>query len=245
MLLRYFNKTGIKRFISYRDELARNKQASPPREMLEDNNLTIQLDVDVEIELRDFSNRREAGEYLCEIVSKSGLERPESNVGLWSWLTLFFIDQVCPPDSKGNRTAYAFERLVPKVDDYQKFYRHLLLGPYLLVRAYENDISSILAVLCNPVYKPGEIVGQLASRKELFSNKSVLKLATCLYYDEEKGSFVRGAGSDKKGAPRRLAKVLNQLELTYYLHGMSDSEIGALLPKEFDRFKNRPDRSAA
>lgn len=94
-----------------------------------------------------------------------------------------------------------------------------------------------VAMLCNPLWKPGEIAEQLASRKELVTNHAVADVATRLYYDPTTGSFKRGAGSDVKGAARRLATLFNQLDLTFYLYGMSCDEMLALLPKEFDRFR--------
>jgi autotransporter-associated beta strand protein len=57
------------------------------------------------------------------------------------------------------------------------------------------------------------------------------------YYNPATGSFKRGAGSSVKGAPRRLAALFNQLDLTWYLYGMSADEVLNLLPKEFDRFR--------
>ena len=92
-------------------------------------------------------------------------------------------------------------------------------------------------MLCNPLWKPGEIAEELASRKELVTNPAVVEAATALYYDAASGSFKRGAGAKARGAPRRFADLLNQLDLTYYLYGMNTSELLALLPKEFDRFR--------
>jgi hypothetical protein len=92
-------------------------------------------------------------------------------------------------------------------------------------------------MLCNPLWKPGEIAEQLASRKELVTNRAVAEAATRLYYDSAKNSFKRGAGSDVRGAARRLATLLNQLDLTWYLYGLTAAELLQLLPKEFDRFR--------
>ena len=88
-----------------------------------------------------------------------------------------------------------------------------------------------VAMLCNPLWKPGEIAEQLASRKELVTNHAVADVATRLYYDPTTGSFKRGAGSDVKGAARRLATLFNQLDLTFYLYGMSCDEMLALFQK--------------
>lgn len=147
--------------------------------------------------------------------------------------------QVCPADSQGRRRAMGRERLVPILDNYQRFYRHLLVGPFLIVRAHRDKPERAMAMLCNPLWKPGEISGQLAAYIELVTNRAVVEAATTLYYDTKKGTFKRGAGSSVKGASRRLVDLMNQLDLTWYLYGMSADEILRLLPKEYDRFKSQ------
>ncbi len=71
----------------------------------------------------------------------------------------------------------------------------------------------------------------------LVTNRGVAEFATRRYYDPAKKSFKRGAGSSVKGAARRLASMLNQFDLTFYLYGVTADELLALLPKEFDRFR--------
>jgi len=167
----------------------------------------------------------------------SNIKSPEYDRGLWTWLTLFYFDSVCPVDGNGNRDPQDEARLMPLLDNHQRFYRHLLLGPFLIVRAHRDQPERAIAMLCNPLCKPGEIAEQLASRKELVTNPGVMELASRLYYDKETKSFRRGAGSSVKGAARRLAALLNQLDLTFYLYGMNADELQALLPREFDRFR--------
>ena len=66
---------------------------------------------------------------------------------------------------------------------------------------------------------------------------AIVFVAAFTLYDNLQKSFKRGAGSSVKGAARRLAALLNQLDLTFYLYGMSADELVILLPKEFDRFR--------
>lgn len=237
MKLHRFNRDGVSAFASYRVRLVLEPTLAPPYELLEDPAFTELVSDSVEVAQRGFSTRLEAGIILNDLISSARIERPERDQGLWTWLTLLFFDDACPANGRGERKPFAEERLVAIVDNHQRFYRHLLLGPYLIVRAHLDDPQRAIAMLCNPVSEPGEIAGQLASRKELVTNHAVAELATKLYYDPEKGSFKRGAGSKIKGSPRRLADLLNQLDLTYYLYGMNSNEILALLPKEFDRFR--------
>ena len=240
MKLRRFNKDGVSAFAAYRSQLAAEPKLLPPTKMLEDSSLTELIPGEVDVSPRPFSSRLEAGRYLNELVESAALAQPEKDAGLWAWLTLFFFDELCPADGNGSRNPQNEARLLPLIDNHQRFYRHLLLGPYLIVRAHRDNPDRAIAMLCNPLWKPGEIVEQLASRKELVTNHAVAEVSTRLYYDPTSGSFKRGAGSDVKGAARRLAALLNQLDLTYYLYGMTADELLALLPKEFDRFRAKP-----
>ena len=237
MNLRRFNQDGISAFATYRTRLALEPNLPPPVQVLEDPALTEEIANEVDVPKRNFATRLEAGVFLNELLDGSGIELIERDRGLWAWLTLFYMDQVCPADGNGNRDPQDEARLMPLLDNHQRFYRHLLLGPFLIVRAHRDNPERAIAMLCNPLWKPGEIVEQLASRKELVTNRGVVELASRLYYDTEKKTFKRGAGSSVKGAARRLAALLNQLDLTFYLYGMTSDELSGLLPKEFDRFR--------
>lgn len=237
MKLRRFNQAGIERFGEYRKQLLLNPTATPPFELLEDSSLT-EIVADVNVTPQKFPKRYHAGVYLNDLIASAGLGLPEKDAGLWTWLTLFFFDDVCPAaPSSGEREPRAEERLVPKIGNHQKFYRHLLLGPYLIVRAHRDDPERAIALLHNPLWQPGEIPAQLAARKEMVTNPAVVGAAKKLYYDSVNDELKQGAGSSVKGAPRRLAVVLKQFDLTYYLYGLSADELIALLPKEFDRFR--------
>jgi len=241
MKLHRFNSDGVSAFSAYRARLALEPTLPPPLGLLQDPALTEVVPGDIEVPERNFANRLEAGRVLMELLDAARIQLPERDQGLWTWLTLFYFDEVCPPDGNGRRNPKDEARLVAQVDNFQRFYRHLLLGPYLIVRAHSDKPERAIAFLCKPLWEPGEIVEQLASRKELVTNHAVAEVATQLYYDPSSGSFKRGAGSSVKGAPRRLAALLNQLDLTYYLYGMTAGELLALLPKEFDRFRAKAD----
>lgn len=234
MKLRRLNADGIAQFRGYRSRLVIEPTLPPPVQLLKDAAYT-EVVSDVEVQSRGFASRLEAGRFFEEVLA--GVPSPERDQGLWAWLTLFYFDEVCPPDGNGRRDPKTEARLIPTLDNYQRFYRHLLLGPFLIVRAHREQPERAIGMLCNPLWKPGEIAEQLASRKELVTNPAVVEAATTLYYDAASGSFKRGAGAKARGAPRRLADLLNQLDLTYYLYGMKTNELLALLPKEFDRFR--------
>jgi len=237
MNLRRFNSDGVAQFALYRSRLALEPSLAPPLQLLDDPALTEVIPGDIPLSKPNFKNRSEAGIFLNELIDRAQINLPERDQGLWTWLTLYLFDEVCPADGNGNRSPKDEARLLAQVDNFQRFYRHLLLGPFLIVRAHRDDPNRAIAFLCKPLWEPGEIVEQLASRKELVTNRAVAEAATQLYYNSATGSFKRGAGSSVKGAPRRLAALLNQLDVTWYLYGMSTDELIGLLPKEFDRFR--------
>jgi hypothetical protein len=78
---------------------------------------------------------------------------------------------------------------------------------------------------------------QIASRQELVTNSAVVTIATRLYVDTSTNSPKRGAGGKSRGAPRRLADILNQFDVTWDLYYMSAEDLLGMLPEEFDRFR--------
>jgi hypothetical protein len=93
------------------------------------------------------------GIFLNELIDRARIPQPERDKGLWGWLTLFFFDEVCPKDGNGRRQVQDEARLIAQVDNFQRFYRHLLLGPFLIVRAHADNPQRALAFLCNPLWK--------------------------------------------------------------------------------------------
>lgn len=236
MKLARFNEAGIEHFAAFLTASRSGETLEPPRAALADPELCAEAsDVDVDA-ARVFTNRFECGEYLHDLLSKAGYSL-ESDVGLWAWLTLVFFDQICPADASNHRKIGEQARYIPVPNAFQKFYRHLLVGPFLIYRAHVDDPGRARALLASQLHSPGDIVEQLASRQELVTNRAVVATATALYVDPQTGFLKRGAGGKGAGSPRRLADFVNQVDLTYDLYAMQASELLALLPKEFARFK--------
>jgi len=162
--------------------------------------------------------------------------QPETDKGLWAWLSLFFFDSVCPLKD-GNRKPGQRYRHIAEVGNYRRYYRHLLLGPFLIFRFYSKTPESALALLWQPLDKPGDVVGQIAAYQELITNAGVVEAATQLYYNPTTKRERKGAQNKEKGGARALVTVLNQFDVTWDLYGMTAPEIDAMLPKEFARFR--------
>lgn len=238
MLLREFNHDGMQKLIHFLDSLGEGDIASRRMDLLKDEEVSKKVTSEVGLEETSFENRYAAAEYLYDKFADTSIQNLEGRKGIWSWLALFFFKELCPPDSNGNRHPGEKARWIPEVNNWRKYYRHLLAGPYRIYYQHRDDPDKALAVLCTPLHQPGELPEQLASRQELITNQSILAAATKLYYDDEAGVPKRGARGKGPGSVRRFAKVLNQLDLTWDLYEMTDSEILEKLPEEFDKYKN-------
>ena len=180
--------------------------------------------------------RRAAAEYLHARLRN--VPAAAADPGLWAWLSLFYLDAVCPPGKDGRRRPGALARYIPE-PAYNRRYRHLLLGPFIIYDAHQGAADDADVVLTGAVDKMGDVVEQLASRQEFVSNRALLGAATQLYVDARSGTLKKGAGGKARASARRLAAVFNQLVLTWDLYGIAPARFVELLPPEFDRFRSR------
>jgi len=237
MRIKRLNDQGLRCFEEYVRSVAAGDSAPPPHDVLHNPETSEDVEPPVEVEDRNFTSRYDAGKYLHDRLSEAGIPNLEKDRGLWAWLALFYFDRLCPRDDSGRRKPGELARWIPDVDNYRKYYRHLLAGPWRIFRAHRDDPNRALALLCTPVHTPGDLPEQLASRQELVTNKAIMQVATLLYVDpatKEPRSGARGKGP---GSARRLADVLNQFDLTWDLYAMSADELLTMLPSEFNRFK--------
>ena len=164
--------------------------------MLEDDFLALPFEDDAEVELRDFSSRFELAQYLCNVLPDAG-PALDHNRGLWSWLGLFYFEQICPRQADGSRAIGEVYRYILS-QDYRDYYRHLLAMPYVIYRLHGRFSRSILSP---PVHKHGDFAEQLASRQEIITNRGLIEAVDHLYFapDGAGGAPKRGATNRKKG----------------------------------------------
>lgn len=240
MKMRRLNEEGIRRMAAFLDSLTTEAPEAYPGSILSDSSTSEALSVVVSIEPRQFRRRYEAAHFLHERLSSSRLPEPERDAGLWAWLALFWFDQLCPPDETGKRRPGEQARWIPRLDSARRYYRHLLLGPYLIYAAHADNPQRAMCVLCQPLHSPGDVVEQIAARPQLVTSSAVVGAATRLYCTGG-GALRRGAGGKGAGSARRLGDVIMQFDRTFDLHALDDVRLLEMLPREFDRF--RTDRS--
>ena len=231
MKLRRFNEAGVARFDQFRDMSVIPLDELP--EILESPVWSDEANADIEVEQRKLNTRFEVGAFLNSLFDDKDISGLDNDSGIWAWMAAFYFEELCPANTRPGARA----RWVPAVGDFRKYYRHLLAGPYQVYRAHRENPHRVLAVMANPPHRPGDIAEQLTARQELVTNGTVMEVATRLYIDSDTERPKIGAASIENGSARRLAAVLNQLELTWDLYTLTPDQLLELLPAEFDRYK--------
>jgi hypothetical protein len=94
----------------------------------------------------------------------------------------------------------------------------------------------IALVLSGPLHLESGIYQDITSRQDLLASRGVIEALNTLYLDRSRGMPKRGAQRTTLAPAtiRRFVRVLQQLDLTYDIYGMSGAAILQLLPSEFD-----------
>ena len=193
----------------------------------------------ISIEMRRFSSKFAAAEYLHGVLQPLASPGLASDTGLWSWLALFYFDQLSPLGHDGRRKPREDYHYIPSRSGWQSD-RHLLAGPFKL---YQMHGRRARLLLHPPVHQHGQFVYDLGFRRDLITNRGLIEAIDLLYWSPKTNRPKRGATtSSRPGNLRRLITVIQQLDFNYDLLGMTAVEILSLLPPEFDAWKMRAAR---
>lgn len=230
--VRVLNAEGLAEFAKYLAELRAAPSKAPPFELLTDGRYSDPLDPPVTIEQRSFNSAYEIGAYMIEVFDSFEDRLISRNHGLWSWLALFYFDQLCKPDASCNRkpledAVYVLEERF----SFRRYYRHGIRTPWMAVKEHGEHAKVLL--LTSGKGTRTDINEQLGAYQHLFANKTIIASAYAMYFDATQQKPRRGAGGKGGGSARRLASIARQLELTYDLQECTPSKFLALLPKEF------------
>jgi hypothetical protein len=242
MELRKFNDAGLERFRAYLHAAGEGATVEPPRHLLADPAASQPVGDGLPIENIGFESRLPLARYLDGLLEDLP-ERPEyiaGDVHLWSWLALFYFDQVCPANDKGRRRPGRDYRHILE-PGYPNGHRHLLAGPYLVYTVYGWGESLSKLALHTPLSIESAFHHQIATRQGFITNRGIMEALHLLYYDEARDRPKRGSAMNVQspGSLSRFIDIVQQLDLTYDLYSMSGPEIVSLLPPEFDRWLDR------
>jgi len=233
MELRRLSDSGIVRFQAYIDGLRSGHATPPPVEILNSEELTDSVTPRVRVGDQPFASRYELGVYLVDALAALDQQRISRDIGMWSWLALFYFEQLCPRQSDGQRSLRENYTYILS-QDFRHYPRHAIRTTYYFVQQYGSQARFMFS---KPLHERGEIAEQLVARQELAGCPAVFEAASRLYDDPDRRTFKSGAAGVGKGSIRRFVRVLQQFQMTYDLFSMSASDLLRLLPSEFDRFR--------
>ena len=248
MLLRRFNQAGIDRFRAFIATL--NVDASPstkslraPVEILEDDKLTEVIKPHTECPDATFANRLAAAEYLNTLLAPTGLVEAYGDIGLWSWLALRFFDKLRPlkngvvlHDDMGVQESrfVPSDILVDRNLRAKRHHRHLLRHPLEVYRMAGCNADRAMCFLVQPVYRPGDFIEQIATRRMYTWYDEMLATLSALVVDPESLKIKDNASSKA----RRLDEVLQQFDCTWDLGFIAKDLLVPMLPDEFEQFRS-------
>jgi hypothetical protein len=233
MTLRRLTEEGLAAAHRWLDSEAAATASVPP-ELLNDSQFSEGTRYPGSFQPPEFRSRLEWAHYITQLTAGADDRELAEDYALWSWMALAIFDQLFPgsrPRKLGQRARY-----IAAGRDFRTNYRHLLAGPWRLMSAHRDNPERIRVALLGPLYRPGEVYEQLASRLELATSPSVMEVAGRLYLAPGGTALKRGAGGDGGGSPRRLAQVLMQFDRTYDIYQMPAEQLLEKLPKEFRKF---------
>ncbi len=233
MYVREFNAAGIEAFREYLVEGRRNPTTPVLRRLLEDDELTVLVTPQLRVEPQLFESRGTAAKHLAEVLAPISDHDLAGNAGLWTWLTLFFFDEICPT-KKGERIirndyTYIFE---PK--NSRHFYRHLLFIAWRVLRVAPTHNRLFLR---GSLASLDKFTSEVMKRLFLTRIRCVFEVLDRLYWDEEKGRPRPGVVSPGRVRPgdlmHRFPLRIRQLEKTYDLLSLNADQLIELLGDEF------------
>jgi len=232
MKLRRFNEAGIKAFREQLALLRANPKHEIPIDLLEHREFTEAVTPESHVALEHFQTKGEAARYLKAVLNKFRPEEIATDAGLWTWLTLFFFDSVCPTSEKKRDVKgdyfYVFE---PR--NMRHFYRHLIFVSWQFLRLAPSNNRLFLHTRVSVLDK---VATEVAKRLYLTRIPCIFEVLDRLYWDESKRTHRRGSTASKVHAgdlTLRLPMRIHQLEKTFDLMSLNADQLLELLGDEF------------
>jgi hypothetical protein len=239
MLLRQFNTDGIERFRKELEKCRRDPLSKIDFQFLEDDIFTEIIPGDILLEYIKFETKGDAGKYLHSILDTALVhDNIMWNVGLWSWLSLFFFDSICPPNSLGHRKVKSDYYYIYDTSS-RRYYRHLLFIPW---RVLDIAPDHHRLVTTTPVDTGDSITDEVIKNETLRRIPCIFEVLDRIYWDETRQKVrkrVSGPGVRKGDLRNRFVKIIRQLDKTYDLQRLNAVQLIELLGDEFNFPRNK------
>lgn len=235
--VRRFNDQGIEAFRQYLRQLRETPSLPPPLQLLDDPALSSVVPGVGALTRPGFATKRQAAVYLQALLKPIAGQGLFKDVGLWTWLTLFFFDDVCPPNGDKRQAAnvahYVFDAF-----NYRRYYKHLLAMPLQVLEMAPGHNRLFLDM---PLPVLGQVMERMAGRLYLMRIPCVPEVLDALYFDAARGKQKRNVANPNQKAragdlANRFPIRIRQLQKTYDVYSLGASDLIRVLGSEFSRW---------
>jgi hypothetical protein len=179
-----------------------------------------------------FADRFEMSRYLAGVITSAAAE---TDRGLWTWLSIVYIEQLLAPRKDGTWSLASEYRYIPD-DSRLRYYRHLTRMGWAIYRQYADRSKLFLSI---PPYTHSDFVEQ-SQKDNVRSNPHLIDLCYRVFFDEKKSALKKGVASSvsTSGSFRRLVSIVSpQLYVNFDLYEMPAEKILGILPAEFSKWQ--------
>lgn len=235
MRIRSFNQAGMDAFRAFLGAARSGSNLPVPVELLESDEHTSPLPTEIDVERCEFRSRRDAANHFHVLLSPLSPETVRKAAGMWTWLSLFYFDEVCPVRS-GRRNVRNDYTYIFMPNESRYFYRHLLFISWYVLQLSPNHnrlfLDSSLVTL-------DTITTDVFKRLYLVRIPCIFELLDRLYWDETIGRPARGIVSPNRvmagDLMHRFPTRIRQLEKTYDLMTLNADQLLEILGDEFQQ----------
>ena len=202
--IRKFNEKGIERLkqtliaCKSKSNKISKVEINKIKELLFDTKLSVEIKADINYEPDlIFDSAMKVGKYYFEHLSDIDNKLRNDN-GLWTWLCISSFENYLKPVANELFVLGAVDKYIFNINDYQRYYRHPVYMPYQIYSRFQESLASEM-FLEKPPYVSGEFLEGFASRQNLFSNDSLIRMLSEKVYNPKKGKFPnKFLGKDRK-----------------------------------------------
>lgn len=241
-IVRQLTKEGMNAFRDYIQATRRGEDCGlAPPYLLYSSSYSESLQQQIEIEKEQFYTKYEEAVYFSKVFKNFNHDEISYNGGLWSWLSLYYLDELLQSQSGRRGKLNAPNNYILEVEEGKLNWRgyafHLLATPFYIYRCHGEKSKMLLT---GPVGSRKQLTFQIVGRQQFASSGEFIELVNRLYEDNSgntKPGVTAGlAGKANPGDLSRLFLLFQQLELTYDIFNMPCEKMVELLPSEFDKW---------
>ena len=141
--MRSLNSKGIELFNDYIFRSRSKENVQPPYYLLFDSEFSDEIDILIPIDSQDFNSRYEIGIYLTDKFKGINIQPYLGHQGFWSWLALFWFEQLCPKREGKYSPAKEYNYILST--NYNHRPRHAIFMTWQLVSQCGEDVKFMLS----------------------------------------------------------------------------------------------------